>query len=331
MTSSDLRDRRARPCSPSAQRSASARLLLPEPFGPTTALIPAPNSTLVRSANDLKPWSRSASSRGAAGRRRRAGRRSRRPSVAPTASGRRAARRAAARAPRPRRRSRRSAATAPRRRPRTSPSTSTSIRNDFSWSGPVASTSRYDGRPPECRWVYSCSRLFGLLSARIGASATARARRGPPASRGPARSRGRGRGRRRAPRTTRRAATAGAGRCAATRPRRASRHDAEVDPAGETGKARGRDDRRAARRQVALVVVGMARVEGLGDGEVDHGVAEELEPLVVAGRGVGVLVEPAEWTRACSSRSRSRTGRPSRSAKASAGARDRRRPSRGRS
>src|SRR4051812_38568922 len=66
MTSSDLRDRRARPCSPSAQRSASARLLLPEPFGPTTALIPGPNSTIVRSANDLKPWSRSARSRAGA-------------------------------------------------------------------------------------------------------------------------------------------------------------------------------------------------------------------------------------------------------------------------
>ena len=38
--------RSARPCSPSAQRSASARLLLPEPFGPTTALMPGPNSTM---------------------------------------------------------------------------------------------------------------------------------------------------------------------------------------------------------------------------------------------------------------------------------------------
>ncbi len=68
MTSSDLRERSARPCSPSAQRRASARLLLPDPFGPTTALIPGPNSTLVRSANDLKPWSRSARRRGSAGR-----------------------------------------------------------------------------------------------------------------------------------------------------------------------------------------------------------------------------------------------------------------------
>ena len=63
MTSSALRERSARPCSPSAQRRASARLLLPEPFGPTTALIPAPNSTTVRSANDLNPCRRSASSR----------------------------------------------------------------------------------------------------------------------------------------------------------------------------------------------------------------------------------------------------------------------------
>ena len=67
MTSSALRERSARPCSPSAQRSASARLLLPDPFGPTTALIPGPNSTFVRSANDLKPCSRRARRRGSAG------------------------------------------------------------------------------------------------------------------------------------------------------------------------------------------------------------------------------------------------------------------------
>src|SRR5690349_17495230 len=66
MTSSDFRLRSARPCSPSDQRSASARLLLPEPLGPTTALIPGPNSTTVRSANDLKPWSRRARSRAGA-------------------------------------------------------------------------------------------------------------------------------------------------------------------------------------------------------------------------------------------------------------------------
>src|SRR5690349_21765448 len=66
ITSSDFRLRSARPCSPSDHRRASARLLLPDPFGPTTALIPGPNSTTVRSANDLKPWSRRASSRAGA-------------------------------------------------------------------------------------------------------------------------------------------------------------------------------------------------------------------------------------------------------------------------
>jgi hypothetical protein len=30
-------------------------LLLPEPFGPTTAVMPAPNSKAVRSAKDLNP------------------------------------------------------------------------------------------------------------------------------------------------------------------------------------------------------------------------------------------------------------------------------------
>ena len=48
---------RSRParCSPSAQMTASARLLLPEPFGPTTTLMPGPISRVVASANDLNP------------------------------------------------------------------------------------------------------------------------------------------------------------------------------------------------------------------------------------------------------------------------------------
>ena len=115
-----LRERSARPCSPSAQRRASARLLLPDPFGPTTALMPGPNSTFVRSAKDLKPWSRSASRRGSAGDR--SGSVTRRSRRAPT---RRRSRRAptrprsgaAARAPLPRRPSRRSGARGPRRPP----------------------------------------------------------------------------------------------------------------------------------------------------------------------------------------------------------------------
>ena len=37
----------------------------------------------------------------------------------------------------------------------------------------------------------------------------------------------------------------------------------------------------------------MAGVQRLGDGQVDHGVTEELEALVVAERGVAVLVVPA--------------------------------------
>ena len=45
MTSSLFRRAAPRPCSPSAQRRASARLLLPDPFGPTMALMPGPNST----------------------------------------------------------------------------------------------------------------------------------------------------------------------------------------------------------------------------------------------------------------------------------------------
>ena len=42
-------------CSPNTQRTASDILLLPEPLGPTTAVMPAPNSRAVRSAKDLNP------------------------------------------------------------------------------------------------------------------------------------------------------------------------------------------------------------------------------------------------------------------------------------
>jgi len=40
------------------------------------------------------------------------------------------------------------------------------------------------------------------------------------------------------------------------------------------------------------VVVGVAGVQRLGHREVDHGIAEELEPLVVPGRLAGMLMEP---------------------------------------
>ena len=44
-------------CSPSAQRTASATLLLPQPFGPTMPVIPGRTLSAVRSAKDLKPCS----------------------------------------------------------------------------------------------------------------------------------------------------------------------------------------------------------------------------------------------------------------------------------
>ncbi len=42
-------------CSPSAKRNASATLLLPEPFGPTIAVVELPKSKTVFLANDLNP------------------------------------------------------------------------------------------------------------------------------------------------------------------------------------------------------------------------------------------------------------------------------------
>ena len=43
-------------CSPRTQRTASATLLLPLPFGPTTAVIPESNASSVLLAKVLKPW-----------------------------------------------------------------------------------------------------------------------------------------------------------------------------------------------------------------------------------------------------------------------------------
>jgi hypothetical protein len=36
----------------------------------------------------------------------------------------------------------------------------------------------------------------------------------------------------------------------------------------------------------------MARIERLRDGQIHDGISEELEPFVVAARGVRVLMEP---------------------------------------
>src|SRR5262245_23271188 len=50
-------------CSPITQRIASTTFDLPQPFGPTTPVMPGLNETTVRSTNDLKPWSSSDLSR----------------------------------------------------------------------------------------------------------------------------------------------------------------------------------------------------------------------------------------------------------------------------
>src|SRR3990172_1194170 len=55
MSSSRLARSRRPDCSPSTQRSASAMLDLPDPFGPTMAVMPWPNSNRVREAKLLKP------------------------------------------------------------------------------------------------------------------------------------------------------------------------------------------------------------------------------------------------------------------------------------
>src|SRR4051794_6865544 len=57
MTSSILPPRRDfAPCSPITQARASTTLDLPEPFGPTTQVIPGSNRRVVAEAKDLKPF-----------------------------------------------------------------------------------------------------------------------------------------------------------------------------------------------------------------------------------------------------------------------------------
>lgn len=57
MTSSILPPRRAlAPCSPRTQAMASTTLDLPEPFGPTTQVIPGSSFNVVAEAKDLNPF-----------------------------------------------------------------------------------------------------------------------------------------------------------------------------------------------------------------------------------------------------------------------------------
>src|SRR6202012_6274648 len=58
MTSSILPPRRLfAPCSPITQDRASTTLDLPDPFGPTTQVMPGSRRSVVAEANDLKPRS----------------------------------------------------------------------------------------------------------------------------------------------------------------------------------------------------------------------------------------------------------------------------------
>jgi hypothetical protein len=58
MTSSIVPPRRAlAPCSPSTQLMASTTLDFPDPFGPTTQVMPGSRRSVVAEAKDLKPFS----------------------------------------------------------------------------------------------------------------------------------------------------------------------------------------------------------------------------------------------------------------------------------
>ena len=236
MTSSDLRERSARPCSPSAQRSASARLLLPDPFGPDDGADPGPEldvRPLGERLEALQPEGEEArlGGRGPGARLTRRPLRASAPASPATARRRsdRLGGRGGLGGP-----ARRALADAQQLAvdPDLDPERLLVVR---ARSRRRAGTT---GRSPVRRWVYSWSRLLGLLSAPIGASASSSGvgqLDEPVADR--RRTRDRGRARRRRPRTSRPGATAGAGRCAAPRPRRAGGR-AEVDAGRPAGPAR---------------------------------------------------------------------------------------------
>ena len=271
ITSSLLRLRSARPCSPRAQRRASARLLLPEPLGPTTALIPGPNSTIVRSAKDLKPWSRSAS--------RRAGALTREPSRA----GRGRAASAAAI----------SAALLGAALPRAEGPAAD--RHLDPKQLVVVGPARVDEPVGRSLAVGSLGVLLepalGALQAREGRVAR-QLRLGlleePVADHVVAEvevdrpDQGlEARGEERDPRPP------VAARFAFAETKRLT----ELDPAGDPGQTLGADDGRPAGRQDTLVVVRAETEERLADDQGDDGVTQELEALVVAGDGLAVLVQ----------------------------------------
>ncbi len=68
---------------------------------------------------------------------------------------------------------------------------------------------------------------------------------------------------------------------------------AELQPIGQTGQTGGAHDRCPPSGENALVVVRVATIEGVRDGQAHHGVAQELQALVVAGGQVPMLVQIA--------------------------------------
>ena len=302
ITSSDLRIRSERPCSPSAQRSASARFDLPEPLGPTTALIPGPELDQRALGERLEPLDAQPEQprRGAHGpsSRRRVvrGQLRRRPRPSSPAD--------AARADLAAARSRRSTSSA------SAAADVSAIRRD----GPSPTPSVRpldDDLDPELLLVVGPDRLdqpvqrplaggpLGvLLEPALGAlerrdrevrGELLRGQLVDPVARGvPAEVEvdraDEGLERRRQQR--RPDAPAALGLALAEQEERA-----EVEPGRQAREPGRAHDRGPARGQDALVIGRVAPVQRLGDREADDGVAEELEALVVAGGRVGVLVQ----------------------------------------
>ena len=171
--------------------------------------------------------------------------------------------------------------------PWASPATITTAVNSFSWSGPLSVTT-YSGTPSDPAAVSSCRLVFQSRPApsvaassisgsnRRCTSAAARVEAAVEVDRAEQRLEGVGQDR---------GLVAAAGALlAAAEPDVA----AEVELAAHLGQRAHVDHRGAQLGQLALGQVGVVAVERVGDDQAEHGVAEELQPLV--GRQAAVLV-----------------------------------------
>ena len=201
------------------------------------------------------------------------------------------------------------AGSSPRRAPAArAPSTSQLATNHCSCGSPLTFSTAYagSGRPRACRC--SCSRVLGSFSSFAAGSSpsrpansdsiTAAGRRDPAVEVDRAEQRLERVGEDRA------ATEAAALQLTAAEPQLL----AEPQPARDRGQRAAAHQRRPVAAQVALVGVRVLAKQQHRDGEVEHRVAEELEPLVVALAGAAVRERRVEQRRVAESVPEARLG-----------------------